>query len=144
MNSQFYQKIFLLSFSLTNASSINETDVQNDYELNTYERIYHKKLEFILADMQTRLKKSNDTVKGPYEISFLGLVRDRKLLYMCLRFLFSGFCFFISVLFFCKFLQSESIEESFFYCFLVIVFVLLYFAVYDKCKEMALFINSTW
>ena len=44
MNSQFYQKIFLLSFSLTNASSINETDVQNDYELNTYERIYHKKL----------------------------------------------------------------------------------------------------
>ena len=145
MNSQFYQKIFLLYFSLTNAISINETNVQNDYELNTLENTNYRIKALTSDSMQTESIILNGSVDSFDQIQRPSFLFWHKLLLICLKYFFIPFWTILGAFSFWGLIVSilVSIQQSIFYVILLFVFNLLHFFLFVKCSELERFIYPT-
>ena len=145
MNSQFYQKIFLLYFSLTNAISINETNVQNDYELNTLENTNYRIKALTSDSMQTESIILNGSVDSFDQIQRPSFLFWHKLLLICLKYFFIPFWTILGAFSFWGLIVSilVSIQQSIFYLILLFVFSLLHLYLSVKCSELERFIYST-
>ena len=145
MNSQFYQKIFLLYFSLTNAISINNTDVENDYELNTLENTNYKTKALTSDGIQTESIISNDSVDSFDQIQRPSFLFWHKLLLICLKYFFIPLSKSLMAFSLLGLIVSilVSIQQSIFYLILMSVFSLLHLYLSVKCSELERFIYFT-
>ena len=145
MNSQFYQKIFLLYFSLTNAISINETNVQNDYELNTLENTNYRIKALTSDSMQTESIILNGSVDSFDQIQRPSFLFWHKLLLICLKYFFIPLSKSLMAFSLLGLIVSilVSIQQSIFYLILLFVFSLLHLYLSVKCSELERFIYST-